>query len=322
MAGGVYPRVCGGTARLARREQSAQGLSPRVRGNLGVAHRVKDSDRVYPRVCGGTRQVAGPNGTPAGLSPRVRGNPSGTGSGVRSQGSIPACAGEPPHRPRPERQRQVYPRVCGGTAADGKRSGNGRGLSPRVRGNHSVISSSAKILRSIPACAGEPPPTTPAASTKPVYPRVCGGTVRRRQAWTSMSGLSPRVRGNPHGSSPSSGRRGSIPACAGEPPALIGGGGDSQVYPRVCGGTYRGCPMRRLGIGLSPRVRGNRQGVNGGVQDGGSIPACAGEPPEGDVAVPAAGVYPRVCGGTCARRFSGGRFLGLSPRVRGNPLRR
>ena len=53
-------------------------------------------------------------------------------------------------------------------------------------------------------------------------------------------------------------KRGSIPACAGEPLGQAGGGKRLEVYPRVCGGTAI------LGLeivareGLSPRVRGNQ----------------------------------------------------------------
>ena len=54
---------------------------------------------------------------------------------------------------------------------------------------------------------------------------------------------------------------------------------------------------------------------------GGSIPACAGEPPIGAPRQPDSGVYPRVCGGTWRVRTLGRGFAGLSPRVRGNPRR-
>ena len=51
---------------------------------------------------------------------------------------------------------RVYPRVCGGTTIDNANTMAIFGLSPRVRGNPPRISSGAAILRSIPACAGEP----------------------------------------------------------------------------------------------------------------------------------------------------------------------
>ena len=53
--------------------------------------------------------------------------------------------------------------------------------------------------------------------------------------------------------------------------------------------------------------------------DEGSIPACAGEPIGQRVALPAAAVYPRVCGGTNAELAFRQYAVGLSPRVRGNP---
>ena len=114
-------------------------------------------------------------------------------------------------------------------------------------------------------------------------------------------GLSPRVRGNLEHSSRQRENLGSIPACAGEP-----------------GPAPRGRPCY---CGLSPRVRGNRftEHVYGGAN--GSIPACAGEPllPESRQERPR--VYPRVCGGTMFDKEKSDRCYGLSPRVRGNPLR-
>ena len=110
----------------------------------------------------------------------------------------------------------------------------------------------------------------------------------------------------------------SIPACAGEPmPHHACAQACPWVYPRVCGGTGRA--SGQSGCGLSPRVRGNRDGdSNDSVMDG-SIPACAGEPwlalsgVRGSRSIPACAgepdlfgnqlflcsqVYPRVCGGT------------------------
>ena len=167
----VYPRVCGGTAILVTYPRLtltrsipacagepgavttvvfyviAQGLSPRVRGNLydnrarcsddfdrGLSPRVRGNrgraprrrsrpDAVYPRVCGGTwiDALRGPDTWLA--------------------RSIPACAGEPAHIVGAIRDRlwAVYPRVCGGTdvACHRQRYGGRAG--------------------SIPACAGEPP---------------------------------------------------------------------------------------------------------------------------------------------------------------------
>ena len=51
----------------------------------------------------------------------------------------------------------VYPRVCGGTNPLASYSAIAWGLSPRVRGNLHETQMLKGYLRSIPACAGEPP---------------------------------------------------------------------------------------------------------------------------------------------------------------------
>ena len=73
--------------------------------------------------------------------------------------------------------------------------------------------------------------------------------------------------------------------------------------------------------GLSPRVRGNRECVSPTRPDERSIPACAGEPAGGCWASSRPAVYPRVCGGTRGDEDPGAGFIGLSPRVRGNPAK-
>ena len=95
----------------------------------------------------------------------------------------------------------------------------------------------------------------------------------------------------------------------------------AKVYPRVCGGTKHNRAIAFGGIGLSPRVRGNRICLEGDEIFGRSIPACAGEPPGISVCPYAMPVYPRVCGGTVARALALLPLLGLSPRVRGNRRR-
>ena len=52
-----------------------------------------------------------------------------------------------------------------------------------------------------------------------------------------------------------------------------------------------------------------------------SIPAYAGEPDNWMVWRMGAEVYPRVCGGTLPATAGGPTLIGLSPRMRGNPLR-
>ena len=108
--------------------------------------------------------------------------------------------------------------MCGGTKIIEITDNNHDGLSPRVRGNPEYEAHRLGVLRSIPACAGEPVQTPSSSATIKVYPRVCGGTTVVVGENVQTIGLSPRVRGNPGIRYNRRGRRRSIPACAGEPP--------------------------------------------------------------------------------------------------------
>ena len=134
-----------------------------------------------------------------------------------------------------------------------------------------------------------------------------------------MGGLSPPVRGN-LGKARAIGKSiRSIPACAGEPLDREASGNPAGVYPRLCGGTATGLAAPAAESGLSPPVRGNLDAIASARIPRRSIPACAGEPCQRKDSAAAAGVYPRLCGGTSARMIRRGRRGGLSPPVRGNP---
>ena len=152
------------------------------------------------------------------------------------------------------------------------------------------------------------------------YPRVCGGTQLAETQARQTTGLSPRVRGNRQAGAARQGRGGSIPACAGEPAAGVPRDRRQRVYPRVCGGTPATVTAPPVVTGLSPRVRGNRDHRRTSLRRAGSIPACAGEPPNTAFATYCPKVYPRVCGGTQLDSSTSSDPAGLSPRVRGNLL--
>ena len=172
----VYPRACGGTEIGNMGFTTADGLSPRVRGNHRPLVRVQLPRRsiparageprrffwwwspgwVYPRACGGTWEGFGRFGRRIGLSPRVRGNQPGHPAVQVPLRSIPARAGEPQDRFSHRWQMWVYPRACGGTASAASGYWAWRGLSPRVRGNRVTTTTALPPDRSIPARAGEP----------------------------------------------------------------------------------------------------------------------------------------------------------------------
>ena len=233
------------------------GLSPRVRGNRvdpggGRPHRWSIPARageplacwwrllltsVYPRACGGT----GPNRREAnpfwGLSPRVRGNRWYGAHRQPAYRSIPARAGEPWPVVGSCCALRVYPRACGGTIPATDFDRRGRGLSPRVRGNHCRPIVLLVSTRSIPARAGEPATRVTDPPNVKVYPRACGGTITSPLAVRFSRGLSPRVRGNRRPLRPCVTHRRSIPARAGEPSIIFAISVLTQVYPRACGGT-------------------------------------------------------------------------------------
>ena len=269
-------------------------------------------------MCGGTSSTTIGFSSSVGLSPRVRGNLGLANLLATVDGSIPACAGEPCLRLFRRRGNRVYPRVCGGTGPVGVYRHTDEGLSPRVRGNLVLVLTDPSLQGSIPACAGEPPGTSPTGRRRRVYPRVCGGTSGFEHTSFSLSGLSPRVRGNHVSQQPRGDHPGSIPACAGEPSGFLFDITRLRVYPRVCGGTFTASSPSAALQGLSPRVRGNLRVAIGAIEVAGSIPACAGEPAARMGEGHRRRVYPRVCGGTPARRWLSLASPGLSPRVRGN----
>ena len=272
-------------------------------------------------MCGGTYDPTDLGGVFVGLSPRVRGNHLARPPAAPDPGSIPACAGEPRIRGIQIQVSRVYPRVCGGTDAEGRELVDTRGLSPRVRGNRGRGGPCLPRSGSIPACAGEPRSRSTSRTSRRVYPRVCGGTASSMSPNRSSWGLSPRVRGNRVRGYRAGACIGSIPACAGEPSARASYAWIPRVYPRVCGGTEDPYSLLQYTAGLSPRVRGNRGPLLSPPVHRGSIPACAGEPSAPCSPPATAGVYPRVCGGTRIIGKHGSRVTGLSPRVRGNPRR-
>ena len=154
-----------------------------------------------------------------------------------------------------------------------------------------------------------------------VYPRVYGGTREPCVQPLLQHGLSPRVRGNLCLDALLGISQRSIPACTGEPSLAAGVGGSAMVYPRVYGGTAMPRSVNAPIAGLSPRVRGNL-GLNRTHPTWPrSIPACTGEPEVAATKAVEDQVYPRVYGGTSCNRMCAKGLHGLSPRVRGNPLR-
>ena len=193
-----------------------QGLSPRGRGNrangtwspgqlrsipawAGQPHSPFNSSadrKVYPRVGGATARPKSGIPQRVGLSPRGRGNLGLLASSGGSFRSIPAWAGQPGSVGSFGFKLRVYPRVGGATAMTFLPEPMWLGLSPRGRGNRPTTPRNINATRSIPAWAGQPPPTDLNPRVYSVYPRVGGATGWHRRREIPEMGLSPRGRGN------------------------------------------------------------------------------------------------------------------------------
>ena len=176
-------------------------------------------------------------------------------------------------------------------------------------------------LGSIPADAGAPPTSRTRKIGWRVYPRGCGGTDNEPDRPSPLPGLSPRMRGHPVTNNNDLVPWRSIPADAGAPDGAARGHPGDAVYPRGCGGTGATSKIDCCFWGLSPRMRGHPTTVI--LHDGSerSIPADAGAPPRRPDRMEQSTVYPRGCGGTPASCWQPAMQRGLSPRMRGHPLK-
>ena len=175
--------MCGGTPILSIGIMTTDiGSIPACAGEANTG--IEASIPSIPAVRGNQSATTLTTG-PLGLSPRVRGNQhfwARATARLRSNGSIPACAGEPTRSPAlcSSASWTVYPRVCGGTSGT---PGNAR----------------RSMAGSIPACAGEPRSKIigpPQPVELRVYPRVCGGTRHHiRQPGETIGSVYPRVCG-------------------------------------------------------------------------------------------------------------------------------
>ena len=250
----------------------------------------------------------------------MRGNPPKYVILLAGSGSIPAHAGQPAADHDREQCRGVYPRACGATKRGLRRPLSQKGLSPRMRGNQAAILARAGPGGSIPAHAGQPGPRGCCRLPCRVYPRACGATASGHLLRSSLSGLSPRMRGNLLLYGLRIGVLRSIPAHAGQPSSSMTPTKLCRVYPRACGATCHLVSLHYTQAGLSPRMRGNLVLSPQQHFPVGSIPAHAGQPVFSGSGLASAGVYPRACGATQHNVDWIQAAAGLSPRMRGNQL--
>ena len=190
---------------------------------------------VYPRAYGEANTSTTGIRQNRGLSPRLRGShPALEHEGV-GLGSIPAPTGKPVSCPYSDRLFQVYPRAYGEANIAMIVVVVVTGLSPRLRGSRRDPIWNGGVVRSIPAPTGKPCDGATAARGRRVYPRAYGEATSHPFFFSSVTGLSPRLRGSHVEAVPSGAVLRSIPAPTGKP--RYGGRwcDHRRVYPRAYG---------------------------------------------------------------------------------------
>ncbi|SIO88737.1 Putative membrane protein, clustering with ActP [Nocardiopsis sp. JB363] len=335
--GVVHPRVRGEQCIGKLSASPSEGPSPRARGAVVVGEAgagvlgsipacagsrvngpyLDGRGRVHPRVRGEQPRIMRHTAASWGPSPRARGAGHLDHRGVRSRGSIPACAGSRPGPGGCPLVRGVHPRVRGEQGVADPNGGTVAGPSPRARGADAPPCLPVRGAGSIPACAGSSMRFLFCSLFMGVHPRVRGEQPRAARARLASLGPSPRARGAGTVGHLALAGLGSIPACAGsswwEPSACP----VARVHPRVRGEQVgQGLAPADVG-GPSPRARGAGGDDGGRATSAGSIPACAGSRfgprpwPRGRW------VHPRVRGEQANSSAQGMHQMGPSPRARG-----
>ena len=211
-----------------------------------------------------------------GSSPRMRGTPFVRPACRYIPWIIPAYAGNTnPHKTVHDCERD-HPRVCGEHLPTASVFHPLTGSSPRMRGTPGCGAAALRQGGIIPAYAGN----TQRAAFGPLvvrdHPRVCGEHYWRMTSPRAPRGSSPRMRGTHVGLPAKADPAGIIPAYAGNTDGsvtLIGGVGD---HPRVCGEHTTSTSSKTKTSGSSPRMRGTPTLFDGSSENGGIIPAYAG----------------------------------------------
>ncbi len=191
----------------------------------------------------------------------------------------------------------VYPRWRGEHQLAAELVVGWSGLSPLARGTRFVPGRSPRLIRFIPAGAGNTDLRNPTVPMHTVYPRWRGEHFSQPGILRSNYGLSPLARGTPKHSPHADRVRRFIPA----------GAGNTQTETEAA--TH--------GVGLSPLARGTHDAAQYGGYAWRFIPAGAGNTPAGSNLLVSMPVYPRWRGEHsmhCPRRAI---HCGLSPLARG-----
>ena len=192
-----------------------------------------------------------------------------------------------------------------------------RGLSPLARGTLCRCQHCWRVIRFIPAGAGNTVPRIISLSSSTVYPRWRGEHSASLMPIIGLGGLSPLARGTRRQRIVRLPLHRFIPAGAGNTSTLSITTDREPVYPRWRGEHPNGSALSYPQIGLSPLARGTQSDAIDALIDARFIPAGAGNTEGAEEYRIQNAVYPRWRGEHWQNKHRGTRGAGLSPLARG-----
>ncbi len=195
-----------------------------------------------------------------------------------------------------------------------------RGLSPLARGTLCRCQHCWRVIRFIPAGAGNTVPRIISLSSSTVYPRWRGEHSASLMPIIGLGGLSPLARGTRRQRIVRLPLHRFIPAGAGNTSTLSITTDREPVYPRWRGEHPFIFVSSWRDLGLSPLARGTRTKYPSLNPRRRFIPAGAGNTIETFHAIKQAAVYPRWRGEHLLIKWRARCVYGLSPLARGTPV--
>ena len=127
---------------------------PACAGNAERSSGLCGQQTVHPRMRGERAPALAEPARRVGSSPHARGTLRGVLYRLTGRRFIPACAGNAQRASFLELQKPVHPRMRGERSGLGSRTPAGSGSSPHARGTQLFARQDVRMLRFIPACAG------------------------------------------------------------------------------------------------------------------------------------------------------------------------
>ncbi len=211
----------------------------------------------------------------------------------------------------------VHPRGCGERSFFCVGVNKTGGSSPRLRGTRAKDVRHGRVIRFIPAAAGNAVVVRSLNSSISVHPRGCGERVVLSGLEIAQGGSSPRLRGTRVGRKRHQSGARFIPAAAGNAVTFTASITATTVHPRGCGERRNAALNQLVGFGSSPRLRGTLLHRSALTPTRRFIPAAAGNAARQINNLTRPAVHPRGCGERIVNMSLNRSRFGSSPRLRG-----